>query len=196
MKKTVFFLMLLALAVLFAACGETPDTTPDTTPDVTASADTSATDASTGTTAKDTETDSPAIGNAFTEKSGEEMLSLLLADIPSLTLVTESIDPGSESVFRYHFFTYSPDSILSATISQPMIGTIPFFVGILKTSSASEAERLAEEILDNVDYRKLICAEYKRAYTRAVGNTVVLILDGDVTRADEIVARFDSLAAS
>lgn len=201
MKKT--FLLLLALFLLtvsLVACTAEENSNVTTASTESGAPSSTAVTTATGTPAENETTSTPSTEapseNTFTEKSGKEMLDILLeGEKSTLTLVTEELDLADADAFTFHFFVKKPSYVKNATIAQPLIGTIPFFVGILKTSSAKEAEALADEIYDNVNYHKLVCVPFQKAHTRAVGDTVILILDGDTDRADRLADLFDSLAA-
>ena len=188
MKKYTLLTILIILILTLTACGGAADTTTegvgaDTLPDV--------------TTTESDSTDKTPDGNAFTEGSAEAMLQTLMSGLETglEPLMTEKVNLRDKNTFQYHFFVPLTSAVTEGAFCQPMIGSVPFFVGILKVNTAEEAKDLAEDILDNVNYRKLVCAEFKKAHTRAVGNTVVLIMDIDPARADSVAARFDSLAA-
>lgn len=192
MKKYTLLTILIILILTITACGGAADTTEggntDTTTDVTTTE---------GGSTESGSTDETPDGNAFTEGSAEAMLETLMSGLETglEPLMTEKVNLRDKNTFQYHFFVPLTSAVTEGAFCQPIIGSVPFFVGILKVNTAEEAKDLAEDILDNVNYRKLICADFKKAHTRAVGNTVVLIMDIDPARADSVVARFDSLAA-
>lgn len=210
MKRFTLIFLLLVLTVMLFACQNSSDSTSDQgidpQPDVTTAEDggkdTATTQGGEDTAAdsKDTSTegeDDQPEGNGFINSSPAEMLDTLVggANTGLSGLVTEQINLRDKDNFQYHFFVPLTSAVTAGAICQPMIGSVPFFVGILKTNTAEEAKALAEDILDNVNYRKLVCAAFEKAYTRAVGNTVILIMDIDANRATAMVERFDTLAA-
>ena len=185
MKKLFFLLILTLLTFALLACTEADTTTaPDTTPSGTTAPDTSAPD-----------TFTPDAEDPFDGKTNKAILEELTAEVENLTLVYEDLRLSDKDGFKFHFFVDLPSSVKSGALAQPMIGTTPFFVGILKVETAKDAEELAKNILDNVNYQKLVCVSFKKAYTRAVGTTVVLIMDINVERADALLERFNSMAA-
>lgn len=210
MKKLALLFTLLLTLFALAACDSAATTTDDTgasvtTPPNASSAATStaistttpASDTASSTTVPSTGTETP---SAFFSLEAKDMAEALLADVDTgLTLITETIPlPFSSSeteIFRYHFFT-DPVGVKEVAFSQPVISNIPFFLGILKTSTASEAEALAKAINENVNYTKLICAMFQKHYVKVYGNTVFLIMDIEPTRADAVHAALTSLAAS
>ena len=130
----------------------------------------------------------------FGRNTPSDILDTLLADENTVTMVVEKLDLSNKELYQTHFFVPLTSAVKEAAIASPMIGTIPFFVGVLKTDSSKNAKALANDIYDNVNYQKLICVSFNKAYTKAVGNTVILILDGDTQRADRIASLVDSLA--
>ncbi len=110
-----------------------------------------------------------------------------------LTTVIETLDLTDRDKFKYDFFVEKPDSVKGAMICQPIIGSIPYFIGVLTVDTVRHAASLAEAIEDNINYNKLICASYEKAYVRAVGSTVVVILDIDPDRADRTLEKWEAL---
>ncbi|MBQ7365085.1 MAG: hypothetical protein IJW46_05765 [Clostridia bacterium] len=202
MKKAVFALLLLAALLVSCATpavttapvttsSATVDTQPDTsanggTTDITTAPDTTA-DASGGV-------DTPP---SFSSMTAQEILNALKPSIGNdLTTVIDSVNLKDKSTFSYHFFVQPTGDVKEAAICQPIIGTIPFFLGILKTSSADAAKTLAASIKKNVDPRKLVCATYEHYETYAIGDTVVLVMDGDATRYQRVCDAILSLAGN
>ena len=131
---------------------------------------------------------------------GDPDTELFLAKSQELTegdfpTVREDVAPDS-MLFSYHFFIEPDDAVESAEILYPAdpYGNIPFFVGILKTSSASDAARLSGIIYENLDYNKLVCAPYEKAFCENSGSVVVLIMDIEPERAQSILNAFQEIA--
>ena len=164
-------LALLLLLVMLVSCGSTAST------DTTDSADT---------------TDTPSV---YDESTAIALLEMMRPSVEAeqLTVYIDPLPITDAELFSYHFFVKPNKSITEAAICQPTNGVTPFFLGILKVSSEKEAKALADDVYDNIDYRKLICTTFEKAYTRAVGKTVILILDGDAERADRMLALWEAL---
>lgn len=162
-----FTVLLLMLTLLFTACGESAVTTDG------------------GATAE----------GVYDERSAVELLEMMRDTVASESL-TVYIDPlplTDTDAFRYHFFIDVEETVREAAICQPTNGVTPFFLGILKVSSERSAREIAEKVEDNIDYRKLVCTSFERAHVKVVGKTVFLVLDGDASRADRMLAAFEGL---
>ncbi|MBR2988010.1 MAG: hypothetical protein IKC63_08325 [Clostridia bacterium] len=129
------------------------------------------------------------------DKSAKALLEELQPSIgEGLTTVIDTLNLKDRDTFSYHFFIQPTASVKEAAICQPMIGTIPFFLGILKTSSAADAVSLADTVEENVDPRKLVCATYEHYTAYAIGDTVILVMDGDKARFEAVCRAVEDLA--
>ena len=200
MKLRLLALILVALSLV--SCGSAVTTT--TSSDLTTTAPVSSkvpvtnfpegtTDA-TSTTASPTTT-APTDTPDVPDESAEALLKALKPSIGAeLTTIIDTLNLKDRDTFSYHFFIQPTAAVKEAAICQPMIGTIPFFLGILKTSSAADAASLADTIEENVNPRKLVCATYEHYTAYAFGNTVVLVMDGDEARYERVCAAVEALA--
>lgn len=174
-------LSLLVLLLLLVSCGGAPSTTVGETASTTTSVGGN---------------DTPNTPTVYDEKNALELLEAMRASVEAeqLTVFIDPLPLGKKDEFKYHFFVDTNKNLTEAAICQPINGVTPFFLGILKTSSEKSAEDIAEDIEDNIDYRKLICTTFEKAHVTVKGKTVILILDGDAARADRMLAVFEGLS--
>lgn len=180
-------LSVFVLLFLLVSCGTADATT--TTCTVCPSTD----DPAASTTAPDDTPDTPSV---YEEKSALELLEMMRQTVEGeeLTVFIDPLALSKKDDFKYHFFVDVDKTVTEAAICQPTNGVTPFFLGILKTSSEKAAEDIADEIADNINYRKLICTSFEKAHVTVQGKTVLLVLDGDAARADRMLSAFNALA--
>lgn len=133
----------------------------------------------------------------LTPLSGGEIAGRIIASVEiGLPVQTRTLDPADKDLFSYHFFIAPEESIREAVIVTPteLYANIPFFLGILKTSSAADASRLADACKSNADLHKLTCAPFVKADAVARDTTVFFVMDSDPARADLLLASFQRLA--
>ena len=76
-------------------------------------------------------------------------------------------------------------------MAEPAIGSIPFAITLLSVDSSVDAAALAKEIKEKVDPRRWVCVEASYVETAVKGNVILLVLDGDNARGQEIVDSFN-----
>ena len=79
-----------------------------------------------------------------------------------------------------------------ATVSQPMMGSIPHSVVIIKLKDTEDAAVVTQEIKDNINPRKWVCVEAEQVYVENRGNTIIAVM-ADKTTADKIIENFRNL---
>ncbi len=147
-------------------------------------------------TAEVTTDDGAALPGVYDEKTATELLELLRQSVESeqLTVYVDPLPLTESDAFKYHFFIDANENMVEAAICQPTNSVIPFFLGILKVSSEKAAREIAQDVEDNINYRKLVCTSFEKAHVKVEGKTVFLVLDGDADRADRMLSHFEGLA--
>ena len=185
MKKILVLVVLFAMLLTSCSGGVTTAEQEGTT----GAGNTADTTVSVGTGGDAVETD---VYDKTSALSLLEMMQQAVGD-ERLSVFIDPLDLSDRDGFAYHFFIEYDANIKEAAICQPMIGVIPFFLGILKVSSEKEAKEIAKEIKGNVNYQKLVCASFEKAQVVAKGTTVFLALDGDASRCDRMLSYFEAL---
>lgn len=78
-----------------------------------------------------------------------------------------------------------------AIVSEPVIGSIPHSVVLIRLENASDAEKVVNDIKANANPRKWICTEAENTYVLSKGDLVLLIMSNEL--ADKIKNNFENL---
>lgn len=95
--------------------------------------------------------------------------------------------------FAYYFGIEQPETMAEALAMEPIIGSIPFFVGFLRLNSPSGALELAKKIESSVDPRKWVCVEASYVKTAVNGSVILLVMDNDDQRGEALIRAFEGL---
>lgn len=141
-----------------------------------------------GCGAKPSVPDATSVGDTMTTA---EILESILTDVPDMPNLhsTELTDEN----FTYYTFA-APVEGVEGLVSEPIIGSIPHSLVILRAADADAATALAKEMEENIDLRKWICVEAEKGIVSAHGSTVMMVMSSTAA-ADTIAANFDSLWA-
>jgi len=131
-------------------------------------------------------------GEKTVDKSADEMLDSIFTLCPTGELSVERARLGSADAdeFAYHFFTEYSDKYKDVSIAMAKISSIPFFVGVVKADDAASANALASKIKSGMNPSKWVCATASSCLVECYGNTVILIMDLDDSRAEAIKEAF------
>lgn len=153
MKKILCLVLAFAMALSLAACGG--NTEPET-PDVPAFE-------LTGTLEE--------IANKIyaNETATDEM-----AIMPATEIALDDIDG-----LTYNLGVASADAIERAVISEPMIGSIPYSLALVKAKEGADIDALKNEILNGVNYRKWLCVAAEKIAVVNCGNVIMMIMAGE-----------------
>lgn len=162
-------IMLLASTMLLTACNKAAEATESTTTalqqgDVTAAPE-----------------DTRSLQEIY-----DDFMKDVTAELPMLA--QQKVPNGS---YEYYFGIKKPSSAKESLVSEPMVGSIPFAVTLLKVDPSADANALAKEIKAKVDPRRWICVEASYVETAVKGNVILLVLDGDNARGAQIVNAFN-----
>lgn len=169
MKKSL--ILLLASMLLLTACNQAGETAPVATTTV-----------ETGDVKEPTPGDTRSMATIY-----NDIMKGVTAELPAL---------GQQKVpnnrFEYYFGIKKPASAKDTLVAEPMIGSIPFAITLLKVDASADANALAKEIKEKVDPRRWVCVEASYVETAVKDNVILLVLDGDNARGAEIIAAFNN----
>lgn len=124
-------------------------------------------------------------GDANIEGSVEELLGKVTDGVtdPEMGLVTVEAD---ETNFAWYFFI-DPIEGAEAWVSEPMIGSIPHFVGLLRVPEGVDAETVRSDIEANLDPRKWVCVEAEKTAVLRRGDLILVVMSeaDSVSKATE-----------
>lgn len=171
MKKLICALLALSLSVTMIACGGR----------------------------KPEETTAPA---ANIEGTMEELLNKVIEQRPvefaGGVYAIDLTDTSEEGLWAIKSFTGLEDAsqLNEAAAYEPMMGSIPFSMVMVRTAAGADAKAVAEAMKSGVDPRKWICVEADDVKVAGCGDVVMLIMvstSGDLT-AQSFVDAFQSVA--
>ena len=146
------------------------------------------------------ETTEPAATNI--EGTMEELLNKVIEQRPvefaGGVMPIDLTDTSEDGKWMVKSFTGLEDAsqITEAAAFEPMIGSIPFSMVMVRTADGVDPKAVAETMKSGVDPRKWICVEADDMKVAACGNVVMLIMvstSGDLT-AQSFVDAFQSVA--
>lgn len=106
------------------------------------------------------------------------------------SLMVEPI--GDAEMFEYMFFTSYVEGAESL-VSQPMIGAIPHFAGLIRLPEGADVDAVVEDIKANADPRKWICVEAEKVAVVSRSNVVLFVMSSTAI-ADVMVENFNNIA--
>lgn len=169
MKQLLCILLTLSLALSLAACsdGETDSGNPGS-----------------GAPA------SSAPAEEHIEGSVEELLGKVTegAADPELSLTTAQAD---ESTFEWYFFIPYLEGA-EGWVSEPMIGSIPHFIGLLRVPEGTDPEEVRASIEKNLNPQKWVCVEAEKTAVLRRGD-LILVAMAEGTSVDRAVDNFNKL---
>lgn len=131
-------------------------------------------------------------GNSAPKFDGDinELLSQVTEGVtdPEMSLVNPEI---TDENFSWYFFI-DPIEGADAAVSEPMIGSIPHFIGLLRVPEGTDAETVRADIEKNLDPRKWVCTEAEKTAVLLRGN-LILVAMSDKDAVSKATANFNAL---
>ena len=191
MKKLSLILAAALIALSFASCANNNDVIDDqTTVEDTTVEDTTVEDTTEETTEEVTEEEN-APSNVTLSSELYEIIAAVEngAGIEAMLMVEPIADP---EMFGYMFFTPYIEGA-EGLVSQPMVGAIPHFAGLIRLPEGADVNAVVNDIKANADPRKWICVEAEKVAVEARGNVVLFVMSSTAI-ADQMVANFNAIA--
>ncbi len=163
MKKILCLVLAFAMALSLAACGG------NTEPEAPAFE-------LTGTLEEISE-------NIYANETVTDEMSIM----PAMEIALDDVDG-----LTYNLGVASADAIERAVISEPMIGSIPYSLALVKAKEGADIDALKNEILNGVNYRKWLCVAAEKIAVVNCGNVIMMIMAGEEI-VDGIIAAFSTV---
>lgn len=202
MKKFVSIALVLAMMLTLAACGGG-----EAAPTTTAPAETNAPTTEMPTEAPETEapeTEAPETEVVADTTTLEGIINSINAILPVEFMGTvigiDLTDTSEDGLWTLKAFTGldNADLISEAMVFEPMMGSIPYSMVLVRAVDAANAEAVADAMKAGIDQRKWICVEADDLMVTACGDVVMLIMVGSDTgmTAQSYVDAFASVMGS
>ena len=112
---------------------------------------------------------------ANVEGTLEEIMTKLYAGIPAENLPMLGQMPVDAESVEYYLGT-TEVSFKEALVSEPMIGSIPHSVVLVRLNDAKDADAAVAKIKESANPRKWICVQASNVVVESKGDLVVLIM--------------------
>lgn len=107
--------------------------------------------------------------------------------MPATEMALEDVDG-----LTYNLGVASADAIERAVISEPMIGSIPYSLALVKAKEGADIDALKNEILNGVNHRKWLCVAAEKVAVVNCGNVIMMIMATEEI-VDGILAAFSTV---
>jgi len=125
---------------------------------------------------------------ANVEGTLEEIMAKVYEGIPAENLPMLGQMPIDTEGVEYYLGTKDV-SFKEALVSEPMIGSIPHSVVLVRLNDAKDADAAVTKIKENANPRKWICVEASNVIVKSKGDLVILIMsDAEGTPAEQHLA--------
>ena len=125
---------------------------------------------------------------ANVEGTLEEIMGKLYAGIPAENLPMLGQMPVDSESAEYYLGT-TEVSFKEVLVSEPMIGSIPHSVVLVRLNDAKDAADAVAKIKESANPRKWVCVEAKNVVVESKGDLVVLIMsDAEGTPTEQHLA--------
>ena len=202
MKKFVSIALVLAMMLTLAACGgkDAETTTAATTEATVAPTTEMPTEAPTEAPATEGETEAPAADTTTLEGIINGITTMNPVEFMGGVIGVDLTDTSDDGLWTLKAFTGldNADLISEAAVFEPMMGSIPFSMVLVRATDAANAETIADAMKAGIDQRKWICVEADDLMVTACGDVVMLIMVGSDTgmTAQSYVDAFASVMGS
>lgn len=112
---------------------------------------------------------------ANVEGTLEEIMAKVYEGIPAENLPMLGQMPVDAESIEYYVGT-SDISFKEAIVSEPMMGSIPHSVVLVRLNDAKDADAAVAKIKESADPRKWICVEASNVVVESKGDLVILIM--------------------
>lgn len=107
---------------------------------------------------------------------------------PEMALIETEV---TEDMFSWYLFI-DPIDGAEAVVSEPMIGSIPHSVVLLRVPASADAEAVRGEIEEKLDPRKWVCVEAEKTAVLRRGDLILMVMS-DTETVNKVISNFNSL---
>lgn len=137
--------------------------------------------------------------NKLSSMKLDEIITKIYEKVPlELSLVSDYIDISDENALKYNTGLSDSSKISEVCVSEPMIGSIPYSLVLVKVKNASDASDIASQMKSGINQRKWVCVEADDLAVTYSGDVVLLFMVGseynDDVKSSDITAAFEALA--
>lgn len=137
--------------------------------------------------------------NKLSSMKLDEIITKIYEKVPlELSLVSDYIDISDENALIYNTGLTDSSKISEVCVSEPMIGSIPYSLVLVKVKNASDASDIASQMKSGINQRKWVCVEADDLAVTYSGDVVLLFMVGseynDDVKSSDITAAFEALA--
>ena len=187
MKKFVSIALVLAMMLTLAACGakEAAPTTeaPATEAPTTLAPETEVIETEAPET-EEVEIEAPVeMDNTTLEGIINSINAIIPVEFFGGMIPVDLTDTSEDGLWTIKAFTGldNADLITEAAVFEPMMGSIPYSMVLVRAADAANAEAVADAMKAGIDQRKWICVEADDLLVTACGDVVMLIMVGSDT---------------
>lgn len=133
--------------------------------------------------------------------SAEDLVALIekvyegQEDMVPGSVQTQTIDVSDEMMVKAFTGLDNGEKLQYLVASEPMISSQAYSFVLATVKEGVNANEVAEEIKDKVDYRKWICVSAEKVYTTSSGNVVCLVMSSEEV-AKPVYEKFKTLAGN
>ena len=119
--------------------------------------------------------------------TAEELLNKLVEAVPvefmGGAMTIDLTDTSEDGIYWFtsHTGLENADSVSEAAFFEPMMGSIPYSMVIVRVKEGADAKTVAESMKSGIDPRKWICVEADDLQVCGYGDVVMLIMVGSDT---------------
>lgn len=95
-----------------------------------------------------------------------------------LSLETTELDLTDLDAFKMYTGLQDADKVSEAAVSEPIIGSIPYSMVMLRVKDAADTEEVANAMKSGINQRKWVCVEADDLAVAAYGDVVMLFMVG------------------
>ena len=137
--------------------------------------------------------------NKLSSMKLDEIITKIYEKVPlELSLVSDYIDISDENALKYNTGLTDSSKISEVCVSEPMIGSIPYSLVLVKVKNVSDASDIASQMKSGINQRKWVCVEADDLAVTYSGDVVLLFMVGseynDDVKSSDITAAFEALA--
>ena len=109
----------------------------------------------------------------------EKIYAQQSVEFAPMTLSPDDPDYGSMWDWTYYTGLADGSQIAQAAVSEPMMGSIPFSLVVVRVNEGVDAKAVAEQMKSGIDTRKWVCVEAGDLQVVGYGDVVMLIMVGE-----------------